>query len=168
MQHLLSFALQWFLLLLFLLEFAVKAGTNFHYLFDTVTNHTIYDDISRNQRGTALSVAGLVVAGLALLLTNNPEQYDVSIEIFAAAFGFLLSAAFAHELTLTKRIVLTVQEMALEYGLLFLAYGFARIIAQIVPSASTTAYAVFIGILILRFASVPGEFRAHLNQEPDG
>lgn len=159
---------QWFLLAAFVLELVVKVGVNREHQLSIVEEHDIYDEISQNQRGTALSVAGLVVAGIALLLTNNPGQYVAQIEIFVVAFGLLLTAAFAHELTLTYRFVLTFQEMALEYGLLFLLYAFTRLVTSFVPSASTVAYAVFILVLAFRVLSVKGEIEAHYKHDAGG
>jgi multisubunit Na+/H+ antiporter MnhG subunit len=159
---------QWFLLAAFILELAVKAGVNRQHQFGIVEEHDLYDEISQNQRGTALSVAGLVVAGIALLLTNNPEQYVVQIEIFVVAFGLLLTAPFAHELTLTYRIVLTFQEMALEYGLLFLLYAFIRMVSSFVEPASAVGYTVFILVLAFRVLSVKGEIEAHYKFESEG
>lgn len=129
-------------------------------MFKTTTS----DEISQDQRGTALATASLVFAGLAIVLSENPGQFTSQIEVFAAAFGLLLIAAFAHELTLTYRIVLTIQEMALEYGLLFIVYGLFQLINELVPDAAPVMLIVFFVVLVFRFVSVKGELEAHYNE----
>lgn len=155
---------QWFLIVLFVLEAIAKIYLNRNHQFGIVEDHDLYDQISQDQRGTALATASLVFAGLAIILSENPGQYVQQIEIFVVAFGMLLIAAFAHELTLTYRIVLTLQEMALEYGLLFIVYGLFLMVSEFVPSASMVALVVFIGVFVFRFVSVKGELEAHYNQ----
>jgi len=159
-----NFLSQWFLLVFFIIEAAAKIYTNREHQFSIVENHGLYDDISQDQRGTALTTASLVFGGLAIILSENPSQYVTQIEIFAVAFGLLLIAAFAHELTLTYRMVLTLQEMSLEYGLLFLVYGLFLLISEIVSGASTVMLIVFLTVLMFRFISVKGEIEAHYNE----
>jgi hypothetical protein len=159
-----NFLSQWFLLVLFFIEAAAKIYVNREHQFGIVENHELYDDISQDQRGTALATASLVFGGLAIILSENPTQYVTQIEIFVAAFGLLLISAFAHELTLTYRIMLTLQEMSLEYGLLFLVYGLFLLIREIVSGASTVMLIVFLTVLIFRFISVKGEVEAHSNE----
>ena len=165
MASLLAIAEQWFLLILFVIELAVKLSVNREHQLSNVEKPNVYDDISQDQRGTSLAVAGVVFAGLALLLTNDPNRYVPQVELFITAFGFLLVAVFAHELTLTYSVFLTIQEMSLEYGLLFLLYGMIRLVQGFVPTAYGIAIAVFILVTLLRFASVYGEIRAHRNTE---
>lgn len=76
----------------------------------------------------------------------------------------MLIAAFAHELTLTYRVILTLQEMSLEYGLLFMVYGLFRLISEIATGAEATMTLVFIAIFSFRFVSVYGELQAHYNE----
>ncbi|RJX43269.1 hypothetical protein DM826_06575 [Halonotius aquaticus] len=154
---------QWFLLILFLVELGAKVYLNKEHQMATVRDQSTYDEISQRQRGTALSVASLVFAGITLLLSQNAPQYVEQIEVFVVAFGFLLIAAFAHEITLTRRIMLTIQEMALEYGLLMLGFGVYLLISEIVEGASFVALGVFSVVMIIRFASTPGELQAHQN-----
>lgn len=155
---------QWFLIVLFVFEAGMKVYLNREHQFGIVEDHNLYDQISQDQRGTALATASLVFAGLAILLSENPGQYVQQIEIFVFAFGMLLIAAFAHELTLTYRIVLTLQEMALEYGLLFIVYGLFLLVSEFVPSASIVALVVFLGVFLFRFLSIKGELEAHYNE----
>lgn len=154
---------QWFLLLLFAIEAGVKVYLNKEHQFGVVEDHDVYDQISQDQRNTALATASLVFAGLAIILSEDPSKFIHQIEIFVAAFGMLLIAAFAHELTLTYRIVLTLQEMALEYGLLFIVYGLFLMVSDLVPGASTVAIIVFGSVIVFRFVSVKGELEAHYN-----
>lgn len=155
---------QWFLLGLFLVEVVLKIGLNYDHQFGVVEDHSLYDEISQDQRGTALATASLVFAGLAIILSENPDQYASQIEVFSVAFGFLLIAAFSHELTLTYRIVLTLQEMALEYGLLLLVYALFLLVNKLVPSAGSVMLIVFVVVLLFRFYSVKGELEAHANE----
>ena len=155
---------QWFLIILFVLEAGTKVYLNKDHQFGIVEDHDLYDQISQDQRGTALATASLVFAGLAIILSENPGQYVQQIEIFVVAFGMLLIAAFAHEFTLTYRIVLTLQEMALEYGLLFIVYGLFLMVAEIVPSAKRVALVVFLCVFLFRFLSIKGELEAHYNE----
>jgi hypothetical protein len=157
----LSIIWQWFILILFMIELGLKIGLNKSHQFGIVEDHTTYNKISKDQRGTALAVASLVFAGLAIVLTSDPKQFVEVIELFAVAFGFLLIAAFAHELTLTYRVVLTFQEMSLEYGLLLMVYGLFLLIAELVPEAQPVMMIVFIAVLVFRFVSVKGELEAH-------
>lgn len=159
-----SLLLQWFLLGLFIVETAAKIYLNKEHQLGIVEDHGLYDEISQDQRGTALATASLVFAGLAIILSENPGQFIPQIEVFAAAFGLLLIAAFAHELTLTYRVVLTLQEMALEYGLLFLVYGLFLLISDLVPEAKPVTLIVFLVVLFFRFVSVKGELEAHRNE----
>lgn len=156
-----GFVIQWFLIGLFVAEAAAKGYLNREHQFGIVEDHDLYDQISQDQRGTALTIAALVFAALTLLLSENPEGFVAEIEVLIAAFGFLLIAAFTHELTLTYRLVLTLQEMALEYGLLLLVFGVFLLIIRFVPSASGVAAVVFIAVLSLRFYSVIGELEGH-------
>ncbi|WP_229109454.1 hypothetical protein [Halapricum desulfuricans] len=155
---------QWFLILLFIIEAIAKVYLNREHQFGIVEDHDLYDEISQNQRGTALATASLVFAGLAIILSENPTQYTSQIEVFSAAFGLLLIAAFAHELTLTYRFVLTLQEMSLEYGLLFIVYGLFLLIADLVPDAAPVMLLVFLIVIGFRFISVKGELEAHYNE----
>lgn len=155
---------QWFLLGFFAVEAAAKVLLNREHQFGIVEDHEVYDKISQDQRGTALATASLVFAGIAIILSDNPSQFVSQIEIFVAGLGLLLTAAFAHELTLTYRIVLTLQEMSLEYGLLFLVHALSLLVNDLVPEASTTMLAVFIIVLCFRFTSVYGELKAHHNE----
>lgn len=155
---------QWFMLILFAIEAGAKIYLNKEHQFGIVEDHDLYDEISQDQRGTALAVASLVFAGLAIILSENPGQFISQIEVFAAAFGLLLIAAFAHELTLTYRIVLTLQEMALEYGLLFVVYGLFLLIYDLVPGAAPVMFVVFVVVLLFRLYSVKGELEAHYNE----
>jgi hypothetical protein len=159
-----SFLLKWFLLIFFVCEAGAKICLNKEHQFGTVENQELYDQISQDQRGTALATASLVFAGLAIILSENPSQYVEQIEIFIVAFGMLLIAAFAHELTLTYRVVLTLQEMALEYGLLFIVYGLFLMVSDFVPPASEVAVVVFVVVVVFRFLSVKGELEAHYNE----
>lgn len=163
MVSFLPIAEQWFLLFLFVIEIAAKIAVNRGHQLSTVQNPDLVDDISQDQRGTSLAVAGVVFAGIALLFTNDPGGYVSQVELFVTAFGFLLIAVFAHELTLTYNVVLTVQEMAFEYGLLFLLYALIRLVNGFVPSAFPVAAGVFVLVFLARFASVWGELRAHRN-----
>jgi len=155
---------QWFLIILFVFEAGTKIYLNRDHQFGIVEDHDLYDQISQDQRGTALATASLVFAGLAIILSENPGRYVEQIEIFVVAFGMLLIAAFAHELTLTYRIVLTLQEMALEYGLLFIVYGLFLLVSEFVPSASIIALVVFFAVLVVRLLSLKGEIEAHYNE----
>jgi hypothetical protein len=154
---------RWFLLLLFIAELAVKITLNWKNQFALVDDPETYNQISQRQRGAAISVAGLVFAGLAFIVSNNPSEYVRQIELFVAAFGFLLVAVFAHELTLTYRVVLTVQEMAFEYGLLFIAYALYVLVYELVPGAALETLAMFVFVLVIRFFSLKGELKAHRN-----
>lgn len=155
---------QWFLVGFFIIEAGAKIYLNREHQFGVVEDHDLYDEISQDQRGTALATASLVFAGLAIILSENPAQYTSQIEVFTAAFGLLLIAAFAHELTLTYRFVLTLQEMALEYGLLFIVYGLFLLINKVVAGASTVMMVVFVVVLAFRIVSVKGELEAHDNE----
>lgn len=155
---------KWVLLFLFFVELTAKIGLNQENLFSIVRNHETFDEISRDQRGTALLVAGLVFAGLTLILSNSPTQYTSQIENFIISLGLLLIAAFAHELTLTYRIVLTMQEMALEYGLLFVLFALSTVIFEFVPDATIVTASVLGCVLIFRFVSVIGELEAHYQE----
>lgn len=159
-----NFLRQWFLIGLFIIEAGLKIYLNREHQLGIVEDHDLYDEISQDQRSTALATASLVFAGLAIILSENPGRYVSQIEVFAAAFGFLLIAAFAHELTLTYRIVLTLQEMALEYGLLFIVYGLFLLINKLVTGASTVMLIVFVVVLAFRLVSVEGELEAHYNE----
>lgn len=64
---------QWFLFGLFLGEAFAKVGLNRKHQLGIVKDHAKYDEISQDQRGTALAVASLVFAGLAIILSENPE-----------------------------------------------------------------------------------------------
>ncbi len=156
--------LQWFLLAGFLIEGTAKLALNWEHQIGIVEETQLYDEISDRQRGTALTVASLVFAGIALILAEDPSQFATQIEIFVVAFGFLLVAAFAHELTLTRRIVLTIQEMALEYGLLYLTLGVFWLVVEVVPDARLVMSIVFFVVVVFRLITVPGELRAHANQ----
>lgn len=160
---LLNIIAQWFLLILFLIELSLKLYLNWEHQKATVREQSTYDEISQRQRDTALSVSSLVFAGIALLLSQDAPQYVDQIEVFVVAFGLMLIAAFAHEITLTRRAILTIQEMALEYGLLMLGFGVYLLISEIVEGASLVALGVFCMIMIVRFVSTPGELRAHWN-----
>lgn len=155
---------QWFLLVLFVIEAGVKIGVNFDHQFGIVKNHDLYEEISQDQRSTALATASLVFAALSIILSQNPTQFVPQIELLAVSFGFLLISAFAHEFTLTHRVVLTLQEMALEYGLLFMVYGLFRLISYLVPDARSVMGIVFIAVFVFRFASLKGGIRAHMNE----
>lgn len=159
-----SIFLQWFLLIFFIFEAGAKICLNKEHQFGIVEDLDLYDEISEDQRGTAIATASLVFAGLTIILSENPSQYVQQIEIFTVAFGMLLVAAFAHELTLTYRIVLTLQEMALEYGLLFVVYGLFLMVSDFVPSASEVAQVVFAVVFVFRFLSVKGELKGHYNE----
>ena len=163
MISLLSLIAQWFLLILFLIELVWKFSLNWEHQVETVRDQSTYDEISQRQRGTALSVASLVFAGIALLLSQDAQNYVEEIEVFVVAFGFLLTAALSHELTLTRRVILTIQEMSLEYGLLMLSFGVFLLIRNVVEDASMVALGVFTVVMIIRFASTPGELQAHRN-----
>lgn len=155
---------QWFLVILFFSEMTVKIAVNKNHQLGVVEDHTLYDEISNDQRGTSLAVASLVFAGLAIIFSNNPGQHVKQIEVLSVAFGFLLIAAFAHELTLTYRMVLTIQEMSLEYGLLLMVYALYLLIVDFVPDASGVMFVVFTGVIFFRFLSVKGEIEAHYNE----
>ncbi|ELZ06186.1 hypothetical protein C482_00150 [Natrialba chahannaoensis JCM 10990] len=155
---------QWFLLILFVIEISGKLYLNWDHQFGIVEDHDLYDEISQDQRGTALAVASLVFAGLAIILSDSPDQYVLQIEIFVAAFGFLLIAAFAHELTLTYRIVLTLQEMALEYGLMLMVWGIFLLIYEVTPETGPVLAIVSLAVFLFRFASLKGELEAHANE----
>jgi hypothetical protein len=155
---------QWFLIVFFVIEAAAKIYLNQEHQLGIVQDHDLYDEISQDQRGTALATASLVFAGLAIILSENPGQFLSQIEVFATAFGLLLVAAFAHEMTLTYRIVLTLQEMALEYGLLFIVYGLFLLINELVSDAAPVMFIVFLVVLVFRFVSVKGELEAHYNE----
>lgn len=155
---------QWFLLALFVAEAAAKICLNKDHQLGIVRDHDRYNEISQNQRGTALAVASLVFAGLAIVLSNNPGEFISQIEVFAVAFGLLLIAAFAHEFALTYRIILTLQEMALEYGLMFMVYGLFLLVSELVPAANPVMLLVFGSVILFRFASVYGELKAHYNE----
>lgn len=151
----------WFIVGLLIVELQVKIGLNPVHQFGIVENHDLYEEISSRQRGTALSVASLVLAGLAIILSDSPQELTRQIEILSGAFGLLLIAAFAHELTRTYRIVLTFQEMALEYGLLLMVYGLYLLVGEFVPDAGTVMLVVFLAVFGFRFLSVWGELQAH-------
>jgi len=159
-----EFVAQWFLVLFFVVELTAKVVVNHEHQLNIVEDHEVYDEISENQRGTALSVASLVFAGITLVLADDPSQFIQQIEVLVASFGFLLIAAFAHELTSTYRVVLTVQEMALEYGLLMLGFGLYLLIRALVSGAELVGFIVFTLIMILRYVSVYGEIKAHYNE----
>ncbi|QCC60259.1 hypothetical protein NP511_18050 [Natrinema thermotolerans] len=155
---------QWFLLLLFTIEVGSKLYLNWDHQFGIVEDPSLYDEISQDQRGTALAVASLVFAGLAIILSDSPGQYVLQIEIFVAAFGMLLIAAFAHELTLTYRIVLTLQEMTLEYGLMLMVWGIFLLIYELSPETGPVLALVSLAVFLFRFASLKGELEAHANE----
>ena len=157
---------QWFLLILFVIELGGKLHLNWEHQFGVVEDHSLYDEISQDQRGTALAVASLVFAGLAIILSDSPGQYVLQIEIFVAAFGMLLIAAFAHELTLTYRIVLTLQEMALEYGLMLMVWGIFLLIYELSPETGPVLIIVSLAVFLFRFASLKGELEAHELEAP--
>ena len=159
-----EFILQWFLLGFFCIESFWKLWLNWEHQTGVVEDHDTYDKISQSQRSTALTVASLVFAGLTLILSESPNRFATQIEIFVVGFGFLLIAAFAHELTLTRRFVLTIQEMALEYGLLFLALGVFWLVVELVSGARFVMSVVFLIVVIFRLSTVPGELRGHANE----
>lgn len=154
----------WFIIFFLILEFVAKIGLNPVHQLSIVTGHSRIESISDRQRNSALSVSGLVVAGLAIIVRGNPSELGQQVEVFGAALGLLLIAAFAHELTQTYSVVLTFQELAFEYGLLMMVYGLYLLIAELVPSAQQTMAVVFIAVFIFRFWSVVGELQAHRNQ----
>ncbi|WP_241430503.1 hypothetical protein [Natrinema limicola] len=145
-------------------EIGGKLYLNWNHQFGIVEDHSLYDEISQDQRGTALAVASLVFAGLAIILSDSPGQHVLQIEIFVAAFGMLLIAAFAHELTLTYRIVLTLQEMALEYGLMLMVWGIFLLIYELTPGTGLVLAVVSLAVFLFRFASLKGELEAHANE----
>lgn len=145
----------------FLFELILKLLINPVHQFGVVEEQERYDEISQRLRGTALSVAGLVFGGLAIIVSSNVEGLTHPIEAFSVSFGFLLIAAFSHEMSLTYRIVLTLQELALEYGLLILVYSLFEVIQRIQPSAADVAFVVLISVILFRFASLKGELEAH-------
>lgn len=163
-EQLADLLIQWFLVLLFFLEAAAKVYLNREHQLSIVDDHALYDKISKDQRGTALTIAGLVFAGLTLLMSNNPSQFVTQLEVFIVGFGFLLVAVFAHELTLTYRFILTIQEMALEYGILMLVYGLLLLVRELVPEATSVIIVVFGAVLVIRFWSVFGELEGHRNE----
>lgn len=149
---------------MFVAEATAKILLNWEHQIGVVEDHELYDNISQDQRSTALATASLVFAALAIILSQNPDQFVPQIELFAVAFGLLLIAAFAHEFTLTHRIILTLQEMTLEYGLVFMVYGLFWLIVDLVPDARYVMAIVFIFVLVFQFASVWGELEAHSNE----
>jgi len=151
----------WWLVLLLLVELLLKIGINPAHQLSIVESHDVYEDISERQRNSALLVASLVIAGLAIILREQSNQLAQQVELFAGAFGLLLIAAFAHELSQTYRVYLTFQELALEYGLLLLVYGLFLLVQEFVPAAADTTFVVFIIVFLFRFASVRGELKAH-------
>ncbi|QSG09352.1 hypothetical protein HSR122_1967 [Halapricum desulfuricans] len=60
--------------------------------------------------------------------------------------------------------MLTLQEMSLEYGLLFIVYGLFLLIADLVPDAAPVMLLVFLIVIGFRFISVKGELEAHYNE----
>lgn len=159
-----SFILSWWLIGLLALEFLVKVGLNPVHQLDIVQNHSRFEELSDRTRSSALSVAGLVVAGLAIILSSNPGQLAHQVEMFGVALGLLLIAAFAHEMTGDYQFVLTFQELAFEYGLLIMLFGLYLLVEELVPAATGSMLAVFIIIFIFRFLSVHGEIQAHRNE----
>lgn len=155
---------QWFLVVLFLLEAGAKVILNWEHQLSITRDHELYNEISQDQRGTALTIAGLVFAGIALLLSNSPGRFVTQVEVFVVAFGFLLVAVFAHELTLTYRVVLTIQEMALEYGILLLVFGLLLLVNELVPEATLVMVIVFVIVLLFRLYSVKGELEGHYHE----
>lgn len=152
------------LLILFISELVYKMYVNWGHQTGIVEDQSGYFDISADQRGTALFVASMVFAGLSIIFSNQPQQFTRAIEVFIMAFGLLLIATFSHQLTGTYRAVLTIQEMALEYGLLVLVLGLFLIIHQVVPGATDAVAGVFAWVFLIRFASVKGELEAHRGQ----
>jgi hypothetical protein len=134
----------WWLVVLLLIELLAKIGLNPVHQLSIVESHDVYEDISKRQRNSALLVASLVIAGLAIILREQNNQLAQQVELFAGAFGLLLIAAFAHELSQTYRVYLTFQELALEYGLLLLVYGLFLLVQEFVPDAADATLAVFI------------------------
>jgi len=156
---------QWFLPVLFFVEILIKLGVNNAYLMGGVEKQTQFDDISQAQRDSALGIAGLTFGAIALVLSENPTDYLSQMELFSVAFGYLLAAVFLHELTLNKRVFLTIQEMCFEYGLLIMFWGLYLLINDIAPKANSTVFWAFTLVAAVRFYSSIKEIQAHWNTD---
>lgn len=129
-----------------------------------VENTGRYYEISNRQRSTAVSAAVLVFAGMTLILTENPSRFVTQVEIFSVALGLLLVAVFTHDITYTRKIMLTLQEASLEYGMLFMALGIHALVTELVPTASLVTLIVFWATFSIRLYGAYGELQSHRNE----
>lgn len=119
--------------------------------------------LSGKYRSSALSIAGLVFAGITFVLANSDKLNNVeqALEVLYVSVGLLIFTFLIEGLTNHRYIWLMYQEIALEYGVIGLLLGIWLLSKSLVPSTSEVSLGILIIGVILRTREVIGEIEAY-------
>jgi hypothetical protein len=120
-------------------------------------------ELSGKYRSSALSIAGLVFAGITFILANENSLPTVEqpLEVLYISVGFLIFSFLIEGLTNHRYIWLMYQEITLEYGVIGLLLGIWLLSEAIVPSSAEVSLVVLIVGVLLRVREVIGEIEAY-------
>ena len=133
------------------------------YLLSIVGKDEDAKELSGKYRSSALSIAGIVFAGIIFILANSEGLPNVepALEVLYISVGFLISSFLIEGLTNHRYVWLLYQEITLEYGVIGLLLGLWLLSRAIVPSSSEVSLFVLIIGVLLRFREVIGEIEAY-------
>jgi len=122
-------------------------------------------ELSGKYRSSALSIAGLVFAGITFVLANADDIPNVepALEVLYVSVGFLIFSFLIEGLTNHRYIWLMCQEIVLEYGVIGLLLGLWLLSESVAPSSARVSLAVLVIACLLRAREVVGEIEAYSN-----
>jgi hypothetical protein len=120
-------------------------------------------ELSGKYRSSALSIAGLVFAGITFVLANAESLPNVEqpLEVLYVSVGLLIFSFLIEGLTNHRHIWLMCQEITLEYGVIGLLLGIWLLSEAIAPSSAEVSFGIFAVGVLLRLREVIGEVEAY-------
>jgi len=133
------------------------------YLLSIVGKDEDAKELSGKYRSSALSIAGIVFAGIIFILANSKDLPNVepALEVLYISVGLLISTFLIEGLTNHRYMWLLYQEITLEYGVIGLLLGLWLLSKAIVPGSSEVSLIVLVVGVVLRFREVIGEIEAY-------
>jgi hypothetical protein len=133
------------------------------YLLSIVGKDEDARELSGKYRSSALSIAGIVFAGIIFILANSESLPNVepALEVLYISVGLLISTFLIEGLTNHRYVWLLYQEITLEYGVIGLLLGLWLLSRAVVPGSSGVSLVVLVVGVLLRFREVVGEIEAY-------
>jgi hypothetical protein len=133
------------------------------YLLSNVGKDEDARELSGKYRSSALSIAGLVFAGITFVLANENDLPNVepALKVLYVSVGLLIFAFLIEGLTRHRYVWLLYQEITLEYGVIGLLLGLWLLSKAVAPSSANVSFGILVIGVVLKVREVVGEIQAY-------